>query len=171
MKFRKGFTLKCYANKGFTLIELLVVIGLLAVIAAGVIALINPAEKTKQAQDSNAQSAIGQVATALQSYAAQQTTTTVSYPATMAWDDTSPLVVSGELVHMPFFATGYTPVYIGGGATAGVYVNLTSQKYIKGTNYCGATGNSAYWFWTSSNGRACGKCNAAPVITDTCGTW
>ncbi|KKU96569.1 MAG: hypothetical protein UY28_C0032G0011 [Candidatus Amesbacteria bacterium GW2011_GWB1_48_13] len=35
-------------KKGFTLIELLVVIGVLAVIAAGVVALINPQDKIAQ---------------------------------------------------------------------------------------------------------------------------
>ncbi|KKU64644.1 MAG: hypothetical protein UX86_C0006G0012 [Candidatus Amesbacteria bacterium GW2011_GWC1_47_15] len=58
-------------KKGFTLIELLVVIGVLAVIAAGVVALINPQDKIAQANDSKVINDIGQYATALQSYSAQ----------------------------------------------------------------------------------------------------
>src|SRR3990172_7528642 len=65
-------------RKGFTLIELLVVIGLLAVIAAGVVALINPLEKNRQAQDARIFSDVGQMASATQAVAA--TTPDGAYP-------------------------------------------------------------------------------------------
>ncbi len=43
------------SNKGFTLIELLVVIGILGILAAALIATIDPFEQLKKAQDANVQ--------------------------------------------------------------------------------------------------------------------
>lgn len=144
-------------KKGFTLIELLVVIGIMAVLAAGVVALINPLEKTRQANDANAQNGVGQVATALQAFAAQQTTG--NYPT--AAQGLPYLVTTGELVSMP---AGVVMTYIGGGASAGVYAQLQSAKYIQGS----CAGAAAYWFWTSGNGRACGACGGAPGAGTAC---
>ncbi|OGD05250.1 hypothetical protein A2379_04575 [Candidatus Amesbacteria bacterium RIFOXYB1_FULL_47_13] len=59
-------------KKGFTLIELLVTIGVLAVVAAGVIAAIDPLDKMKQGRDAKVQSDISSVATALNTFAAGQ---------------------------------------------------------------------------------------------------
>lgn len=143
-------------RKGFTLIELLVVIGIMAVLAAGVVALINPLEKTRQAQDANVQSGIGQVATALQSFAAQQTTGT--YPTTA--QGVAHLVTVGELTALPAgVAFNYT-----GGATAVVSSALASAKYIQGP----CAGANAWWFWSSANGRACGACGAQPGVGTAC---
>src|SRR3990172_150280 len=59
--------------RGFTLIELLVTIGVLAVVAAGVLAAIDPVDKLRAGTDGRAQSDIGQVATGLNTYAAVNT--------------------------------------------------------------------------------------------------
>ena len=60
-----------FFNKGFTLIELLVTIGVLAVVAAGVVALLDPRDKILQGGDSKVLSDIGQISTAAQAFAAQ----------------------------------------------------------------------------------------------------
>lgn len=64
------FKLMKMIKKGFTLIELLVVIGILAVLMAGVVALIDPVDKTRQANDARMQSLVANAATAEESYAA-----------------------------------------------------------------------------------------------------
>ncbi len=148
-------------KKGFTLIELLVVIGIMAVLAAGVVALINPLEKTRQANDANIQNAVGQVATALQSYAAQQTNG--NYP-TVAQGGLSQLTLTGELVALPVLPAGSSLNYLGGGVSAGVYVPLTSAKYL----HAGTCNGTAYWYWTSTNGKACGSCNVPTVTSNNC---
>lgn len=158
-----------FIKKGFTLIELLVTIGILAVVAAGVIALINPQEKTRQAQDANAQSAIGQVATALQSYSAQRPAG--DYPLTAVWGGWGVgniLVTSGELVAMPNLPVLYTTNYVGTATAATVGVRLLSAKYLV---QCTIAGEVPYWFWDNSNGRACGFCGSAvPDNASTCNT-
>lgn len=52
-KLLKRFRKLLGMNKGFTLIELLVVIGILGVLAAALVATIDPFEQLKKAQDSN----------------------------------------------------------------------------------------------------------------------
>lgn len=52
-KLLKRFRKLLEMNKGFTLIELLVVIGILGVLAAALVATIDPFEQLKKAQDSN----------------------------------------------------------------------------------------------------------------------
>ncbi len=56
-------------KRAFTLIELLVTIAVLAIVASGVVAIIDPQDKVRQANDAKIQSDIGQLATALQAYA------------------------------------------------------------------------------------------------------
>lgn len=88
-----------FIKKGFTLIELLVTIGILAVVAAGVVALINPQDKLRQASDAKVLNDIGQIATAVQSYAAQNATG--RYPSTVAELQT-------EINQVPAAPNGYT---------------------------------------------------------------
>lgn len=136
-------------KKGFTLIELLVVIGVLAVIASGVVALINPQDKIRQANDSKVQNDVGQIATALQSAAAQSPTGI--YPASYA-----AFQGSGELVTVPTQPGGAQYTITGWGtATARVCGNLTSLKYTA------ATPATTGWAWCSSTGRAGPVANCA----------
>lgn len=119
-------------KKGFTLIELLVVIGVMAVIAAGVIATINPQQKRLQAMDANSQSAVGQVASALQASMATATAAVPVYPAALA------NLVPDELAALPQLQGGATYNYVGGGtATACVGVNMQAAKNIaQGVTWC-----------------------------------
>lgn len=144
-------------KKAFTLIELLVVIGIMAVIAAGVIATINPQQKLFQARDAQTQNAIGQVATALQSYAAQDANGLYPTAAAMNIGNAgSVLITSGELTAFPALATAATWNYgVNGGQTAvSVYVNLQATKNLVG-------GVASYWCWRSAAGQAIAVTQAA----------
>ena len=155
-------------KKGFTLIELLVVIGIMAVIAAGVVALIDPVEKTRQANDANVQNAIGQIATALQSSAAQNPSG--NYPQPGAFPDLLlPLVTNGELTALPALPSGYAYGYAvdaNPAVVAAASIRLFSKKYV---SKCTAPA-LPWWFFRTTNGKACGTCLvAAPGIGDACG--
>ena len=53
---------------GFTLIELLIVIAILGILAAAVLVAINPAKRTRQAQDAKRKNDVGALATEVQGY-------------------------------------------------------------------------------------------------------
>ncbi len=154
-------------KKGFTLIELLVVIGIMAVLAAGVVALIDPVDKTIQAYDAKIMNDVGQIATAMQSYAAQNSG---SYPTTIT--SLSP----GELVVIPAPPSTSYPAYaISTTTSTGGYTNDTTIVYnnLKAKrNLARCTGTSVpYWVWISSQGKSCVVCSAAaPTASSTC-TW
>lgn len=130
---------------GFTLIELLVVIAVLAVLAAGVITAINPAKRTKQANDAKIKSDIGQIATGLQAY---YTTNIGMYPA----PPLTALETSGDLKKLPAgpggtcaayaYSTNPSPCVAGGVCEA--QVNCTLQD----------TTTGELWCWKSSSGLA-----------------
>lgn len=156
---KRGFTLKHYVNSGFTLIELLVVIGVLAVVAAGVVALINPQDKLRQARDAKVQSDIGQIATALQSYAAQSSTG--SYPTTA--QGTASLVPS-ELQSIPRDPNGVAYPYSGTATLSVAYGPLTSSKQIQAAVAaagCSAAATTVYWKWSSTGQAPCFACTAS----------
>jgi prepilin-type N-terminal cleavage/methylation domain-containing protein len=135
-------------KKAFTLIELLVVIGIMAVLAAGVVALIDPVDKTHAANDAKTANDISQLATALQSSAAQNPTGL--YPANLA-----ALQTAGELTTVPVQpVSGAAYVYAGGG-TAAVTVTgtLRSKKF--------TTGGFNNWQWSSTTGKSCPWSGAA----------
>jgi len=126
-------------KKGFTLIELLVVMGIMAVLAAGIVVAINPADKLKAAADTGIQSSVGQAATAGVAYAARNGG---FYP-----NDLAALVTNDDLVAPP---AGVTLTGTGGTGAADrtgfyVYGTLTSSKYSATTR----------WLYNSSNGKTC----------------
>lgn len=88
--------------RGFTLIELLIVIAVIGVLAAGVVAAINPLKRINQANDSKIKNDIGQIATALQAYY----TTNQLYPSAL-----SALATSGELKLVPTAPGGSSYTY------------------------------------------------------------
>ena len=57
-------------RKGFTLIELLIVIGIIAILAAGVVIAVNPGRQFKEARNSNRWSHMNAIANAVYSYTA-----------------------------------------------------------------------------------------------------
>ncbi|OGH09983.1 MAG: hypothetical protein A2152_03455 [Candidatus Levybacteria bacterium RBG_16_35_6] len=77
----KSYLSKLRARKGFTLIELLVVIGILGILAAALVATIDPFEQLKKADDSK----IKNVVVEFQNANVRYFTTHTSFP----WNDTN----------------------------------------------------------------------------------
>lgn len=140
-------------KKGFTLIELLVVIGILAVLMAGVVALIDPVDKTRQANDARMQSLIANAATALESYAALNDG---CYATTWL-----ALFNAGELkTDAPALPTGYLdPVFT---PTTGTCVVPEAQSVIvsgvmASKRYVGQT----IWKYETATGKTCASVDIA----------
>ena len=72
------------AKRGFTLIELLIVIAILTIMAAAVIAAVNPAKRSRQARDAARKQHINNIANALIGYY----TLTFHYPGELVCDST-----------------------------------------------------------------------------------
>lgn len=135
-------------HTGFTLVELLIVVailGLLAVVALGVI---NPAKRQNLAKDSVIKTDIGQIATALQAYYTSAEKGT--YP-----DNLGDLTINKDLKYLP------TPPQ-GAGAAYSYAVDPTGCDEVN--TLCtaavawgflfvpGVSGN--VWCWQSSTGQA-----------------
>lgn len=144
-------------KKGFTLIELLVAIGILAVLAAGVFALIDPVDKVKQAGDARMQAIMGEIAQGEEVYAAQHSG---FYAA-----DTANLVSSGELKLVPVLpnanyaqpAYALTPAGCTSGTTCTgvqVCVTLLSKRYT-------AAPVTSAWKYETGTGKTCGVATCA----------
>jgi len=122
-------------KKGFTLIELLVTIAIMAVVAAAVLAAINPQQKVFAAYDSQGQAGIGQLATALQSWATQNNGL---YP-TVA-QGLGQLTTDSELQAIPAFPpniVSWNYTANAGATTSRVYVTMQSTKNIaRGAVFC-----------------------------------
>ena len=127
-------------KKGFTLVELLVTIGILAVVAAGVIALIDPRDKLLQANDAKVLNDIGQIATAAQSYAAQNQG---NYPV----DSTA---LRTELTSIPTAPSGYTETISYSVTAFYAAGQLRSNRYLAS---CGVGSVSCYFKFDA--GRTC----------------
>jgi prepilin-type N-terminal cleavage/methylation domain-containing protein len=140
-------------KRAFTLIELLVVIGVMAVIAAGVIATINPQQKRLQAMDSQSQNAVGQVSSAMQAFIAQDALS--RYPANIGG-----LVTSGELVVLPVLPAGANWVFAVDNAAvppaAAVGVNMQATRNL-------TAGASSTFCWMSDLGSTTIVAQAACV--------
>lgn len=144
-------------KKGFTLIELLVVIGILAVLMAGVIALIDPVDKLNQAGDSRMQAIVGELATGEQSYNA---THNGFYAA-----DTATLVTVGEIKTTPVLpnTTYAQPVYtmIPNPCTSGTTcTDIVICATLKSKRFTAAPVTSA-WKFDSATGKTCGVATCA----------
>jgi len=135
--------MKLFSKKGFTLIELLVVIAVLGVLAAAVVAAINPVAKINSAKDADTKSDISQIAGAMQSYyTAKASAGTPYYPHRVI--DLTPLgtPAENELKSEPKTPAGisYTVILKPAGCTTGaqtctdiaVYAisNVTAGSYI-----------------------------------------
>lgn len=134
--------LKKISVKGFTLIELLVVIAVLGVLAAAIIAAINPITKINQAKDSNIKNEIAQLSGALQAYYTGGGAT-ATYPLSLA------ALTVNELKALPSSATWvYATAPTG---CTGLAASLCTSASVYGT--LNITTAGAAWCWRS-NGSA-----------------
>lgn len=121
-------------KRAFTLVELLVVMGVLAVLAAGLIAVINPGDRIAQANDSKAASDLNQMIGAMQALLANSAGGT--YTAVAGATNTGSGFSSGfssiltnELQVVPAGISGYVYGYSCTTASCKLAVQVKSNKY------------------------------------------
>lgn len=130
-----------FSSKGFTLIELLIVIAILGVLAAGILVVIDPVDKMRQANDAKVQNDVSAMGRAAEAYITVRGTGT--YPTTL-----TELLNSGELKRVPTAPTGYAAYSI---SANGICGTLMSKRYVNATP---ATGFWTYTFTTGVSAAA-----------------
>ncbi len=169
MKFQLPKLLK--KSPGFTLIELLVVIAVLGVIAALVIAAVNPLEQLARGRDSGRKTTAAQLKNALGAYYTAQNATLPTADST--WLQT--LVTAGELKSLPStvaYSTGSfnttacaidaTAVgavvsnycYAREAATDDDYVIYTRMESASEDKKCATASDNSYWLYSSVAAKA-----------------
>lgn len=173
-----------HLSSGFTLIELLVVLGILSVLAAVLLVLIDPIEQFARTDDTGRKSSIAQLSQAMQSYYAQHGAV---WPTVANWN--SDLVNSGELKTFPtnppgvtLAAADCTLASVGGnnvndfcyrqGTDASnnvqvvVYTKMESKNERNKANNCASSSN-VYYMWSSAMGKQGLYCSTTPPDTST----
>lgn len=165
--YMKKLLSKFSPAKGFTLIELLVVIAIIGVLAAVLIAVLDPIDKIRLSNDAGVISTIAQLGKSNDAYGVNHNNLYVPGGATNTFAGAvTDLNTAGETKFTTLTApTGYTYNYLPTTAacttaastcTAYVFsVNLLSKKYTA----------TPYYMW--SNGKGC-TFATAPVLTSVC---
>ncbi len=166
---------------GFTLIELLVVLGVLSVLGAVLIVLVDPVEQLAKADDTGRKSSVGQLGRALQAYYTQNG---AAFPLSSTDDGWKTSLTGTELKVFPTAPAGadmaaadcanltnptgdatnnfcYRSTAVTG-AEAVVFVKLESKSdklKAGGGTSCAST---AWYVWSSYTGGTGYYCNATP---------
>lgn len=139
-------------KRGFTLIELLIVIAIIGVLAAVMLATIDPIDKIRAGNDSKVQQDITMIGKAAEAYAAANNGT---YPTGTFTAVTGLLIGSGDLRSAPSAPGGYT-AYTWSNPVVGTFIvsgELRSKKYAL----------TPFFKYTSSTGKSCAANNATAV--------
>lgn len=139
--------------KGFTLIELLVVIAVMAVLAAGTFALINPLKRINQAKDATVKSDVGQLVRLLQAHF----TSNQQYPTTL-----DELVTGGEVKKLPTLSGGGNYGYVTSSPCA---VNTCEVAVWGQLNDVSTT---TYHCWDSTNNAFKNSTSTSTAASPTC---
>ncbi len=148
------FLMKSKLQIGITLVELLIVIAVIGILAAVILAALDPLDRIRASYDAKIQSDIAEIATRSELYAAKMGN----------YGNLATLVADGELKSIPpspFSSMGYdcenyteTTYTMGNVTHYGYSCELLSRKYqISGT---------PYWVYCTSTGKA------GPRDTESC---
>jgi prepilin-type N-terminal cleavage/methylation domain-containing protein len=169
---------KKHVLSGFTLIELLVVLGVLSVLAAVLLILVDPAEQLARARDTGRKSSVGQLGRSLQAYYTQNG---AAFPLSSSDDLWKTALTASELKSFPKAPSGADLVaadctsltnptgdatdnfcYRSDGTNAVVFLKVESKAdKIKAGN--GTLCASIAWYvWSSYEGKSGYYCNATP---------
>ncbi len=168
-KFRK------YISQGFTLIELLVVLGVLSVLAAVLLVLVDPVEQLARADDTGRKSSITQLGRSLQGYYTQNG---AAWPAANTWRTS---LTNSELRLFPSNPSGITFAtadctgivtnpgnlennfcYRTDTTDAVVYTKMESKTEINKANAGAACATITWYVWSSAEGKSGLLCSANP---------
>lgn len=170
-------------NKGFTLIELLVVIGILGILAAVLLTVLDPLEQLARGRDAGRITAVAQLSHAVDAY---YTTNNNLYPDAAAAGWQTVLIAAGEVKNVAanptYSANGTTGwacgvvanegnyCYNNDGTDAIVYVRAESKSSLTKAGGC-AVQADAWIVWDSLDGRTGLICsNLAPTVGTAFGT-